>query len=473
MAAIDERNVIRRTQQELHAIWRWLYQIGRGGVAFGAEGGFSVEQMGLAVRWLGVVVVLLLSLFIDHIRRPSFDMPGLAVAGLAVVYNLLVTLFLLSGRHYASRRIVFAVLAVDWLVASLAVMLTGRSHSVFFILFFTLVITAAAQFGLHISLGYVAATFAFSATLYWLGLESDDLPLLGILSVYINALGLAAFATVALRQALYAEAERSRQESNRAAEMARREQMERDFLSIVSHELRSPLTAMKTSLSAVIAVEGRPPAEQRLLANIDRSNERLIALVNDLLDVARLQAGRLTLSLAPVDMREVVADAAAQVRPLTEARGQELRVHLPDQPLYVMADRRRIEQAALNLLFNANKFTPNGGHISLGLRRGVGERGEQAVLQVRDDGPGMSVAQQEHIFARFYSVNQMEQGKLATQKRTGEGLGLGLAITRSLVELHGGQIGVQSRRGWGSLFYIWLPTCPPAECDTNEEEGIE
>ncbi len=174
---------------------------------------------------------------------------------------------------------------------------------------------------------------------------------------------------------------------------------------------------MKTSISALQSVDERPEAEVRLLANINRSNERLIALVNDLLDVARLQAGRLTMNIAPTDLREVVAEAAAMVRPLTEAKGQELRVHLADQPLYVMGDRRRLEQALLNLLFNANKFTPSGGHISLGLRRGIGQNGgEQALVQVRDDGPGMSAEQQEHIFERFYSFSQIEPDKLATQK---------------------------------------------------------
>lgn len=474
MAAIEEQSIIERTRQEAAALKGWLYAVARGEwqrVMGDEERGFSVEQMSLVVRWLGVVVVLLLSLFIGHLQRDRFDLPSPLVAVLVVGYNLLVSL-LLNRRSYGSRQMKFAVLSFDWLVAGLAVMLTGRSHSVFFILFFSLVITAAAQLGLLISLGYVAATFGFSAALYWLGLESSDLPLLGILSVYINALGLAAFATVALRQALYAEAGRSRLERGRAEDIARREQMERDFLSIVSHELRSPLTAMKTSISALQSVEGRPEAEERLLANINRGNERLIALVNDLLDVSRLQAGRLTVNLAQIDIREIVADAAAMVRPLCEAKGQELRVHLPDQALYVMGDRRRLEQALLNLLFNANKFTATGGHISLGLRRSIGQSGgEQALVQVRDDGPGMSAEQQEHIFERFYSVSQMGADKLATQKRSGEGLGLGLAIARSLVELQGGQMGVQSRAGWGSLFYLWLPTCLPAECKAMPEEG--
>lgn len=475
MAAIGEQqSIIERTRREAQALRGWLYVVAHGQwqrVTSDEERGFSVEQMGLAVRWLGVIAVLLLSLFIGHIQRDRFDLPSPAVAGIIVAYNLLITFYLISRHNYASRRVMFAVMTLDWLAAALAVMLTGRSHSVFFILFFTLVITAAAQFGLLISLGYVAATFGFSAALYWLGLEASDLPLLGILSVYINALGLAAFATVALRQALYAEAERSRQERGRAADIARREQMERDFLSIVSHELRSPLTAMKTSISALQSVANRPEAESKLLANVNRSNERLIALVNDLLDVSRLQAGRLTVNMAPTDMCEVVAEAAAMVRPLTEAKGQELRVHLPDQPLYVLGDRRRLEQALLNLLFNANKFTASSGHISLGLRRGIGlSGGEQALVQVRDDGLGMSAEQQEHIFERFYSFSQIEPDKLATQKRSGEGLGLGLAIARSLVELHGGQMGVQSRLGWGSLFYLWLPTCPPDGCEVKAED---
>jgi len=452
-----------RWQREARSFWLWLRGIAAGRwqllVTLDERSGFSLEGMSLAVRWLGVLTVLALSFFIGHLPRPPFDLPGPVVAMAAVTYNLLVTLFLLTRRRYNNRRIVFAILLLDWLTAGAAVMLTGRAHSVFFILFFTLVITAAAQFGIITSLGYVGATFIFSAVLYWLGLERDDVPLLGILSVYINALGLAALATVALRQALYAEAERSRRASAKAEESANREQMERDFLSIVSHELRSPLTAMKTSISTLQAVP-QSEAELKLLANVNRSTERLIALVNDLLDLARLQAGRLQIVPTRIDLRAVVEEAAEHLRPLTEAKRQELRVHLGDEPIYVQAEKRRVEQALLNLLFNANKFAPEGGHLSVALRRGIGSDGcEQGLVQVRDDGPGLSPEQQERVFDQFYSVAHQETGKLATQKRSGEGLGLGLAITRSLIELQGGQVGVQSRPGWGSIFYFWLPLC--------------
>ncbi len=250
-------------------------------------------------------------------------------------------------------------------------------------------------------------------------------------------------------------------EREKAAESAAREQGEHDLLNTVSHDLRTPLTAIKTGVSGLLAGDApRPPAELRLLQNIDRSTERLILLVNDLLDMARLRAGRITLAREQLDLAELIHEAATTLRPLVEARNQTLTVVLPAETaatLVAEGDRRRLEQALLNILYNANKYTPPGGAITVGATPEAGA----VRVWVRDSGPGIAPADQRRIFERFYVAPGAGSRHDAT--------GLGLAIAQSLVELHGGQIGVESRPGAGSLFYFTVPV-QGATCDVQRAE---
>lgn len=254
---------------------------------------------------------------------------------------------------------------------------------------------------------------------------------------------------VAVRLARLYEMEREK-----AQRSEERERLERDLLSMVSHELRTPLTAIKTCVDALSAVEQqageRAPTEKRLLDNIDRSTERLINLVNELLDMARLRAGRVSLNLQQLNLGEVIQESAAQVKPLLDARNQTLLLDLPAcksprwNKLTALADRRRIEQVLLNLLSNANKYGPDSGVITLGAT----PRSGRIKVFVKDQGPGIEAYQQSRVFERFYQV--------AGRDRQPDGTGLGLAIARSIVELHGGQIGVHSRPNQGSTFYFTL-----------------
>src|SRR5579859_1276233 len=250
-------------------------------------------------------------------------------------------------------------------------------------------------------------------------------------------------------------------ERDKATLSAEREQMERDLLNTVSHELRTPLTAIKTGVSGLLAGgASRPAAELRLLQNVDRSTERLILLVNDILDMARLRSRRITLAHEQLDISEVIGDAVATLRPLAEAKGQTVAVELPVRsdrawqatPLQVQGDRRRLEQVLLNLLYNANKYSPPGGRITVGARA----EGASVRVWVRDTGPGIEAADQRRIFEQFYVARAAGEGR-------SEATGLGLAIARSLIELHGGQIGVESAPGAGSLFYFSVPIPAPAE----------
>jgi signal transduction histidine kinase len=263
-------------------------------------------------------------------------------------------------------------------------------------------------------------------------------------------------------------------ETERAVRLEERERLERDLLSMVSHELRTPLTAIKTSLSALAGLQEKHQADHtgangpaghtpgpesahmraRLLKNMERSTDRLIFLVEELLDMARLRAGRVVLQKQVLNMGEIITELAAQFRPMLAARGQTLTLDLPApgsarwSRLAVLGDRRRIEQVLVNLLDNAHKYGPEGSDIVVGAT----PRGEQVRVFVRDQGPGITPGDQHRIFEKFYQGRSAGQGQ---PTRPGS-LGLGLALARSIIELHGGHIGVHSRPGHGSTFFFTL-----------------
>lgn len=278
---------------------------------------------------------------------------------------------------------------------------------------------------------------------------------------------------VAVRLARLYEMEREK-----AARSEEREQLERDLLSMVSHELRTPLTSIKTCVGAlsdmspnVVGGVAKSGTQAKLVGNIGRSTDRLIGLVNELLDMGRLRAGRVSLQMQQVHIGHIIADVAGQMAPLLEAKEQTLAIDLPPSDsrrwtqLVVNADRRRIEQVLINLVANANKYSPACGKITVGAT----PRDGQVRVFVRDEGPGVAQHERDRIFEKFYT------GDTASLPGGGraDSMGLGLAIARSIVELHGGTIGVVSRTGNGSTFYFALPQpCEDTTADTGESVYI-
>jgi signal transduction histidine kinase len=230
------------------------------------------------------------------------------------------------------------------------------------------------------------------------------------------------------------------------------ERLRSEFLSVVSHELQTPLTAIVGA--ADLLLDGEPgtlTAEQtRFVGAIRRNGDRLIGLVNDLLDVSRLEAGRVALDRQPLDLGALARSSVRAMANLFEQKGQTVVVDAPgpdDPPIPpVLGDRRRLEQVLANLLANAGQYTPAGGQVEVRVRPG----GKMVVLTVADNGPGIGPADQAHLFDKFY------RGSSATNRRE-RGSGLGLAIVRSLVELHGGQVWLDSAPGEGARFSIALP----------------
>jgi signal transduction histidine kinase len=235
------------------------------------------------------------------------------------------------------------------------------------------------------------------------------------------------------------------------------------FLATLSHELRNPLAAIA---NAVRFLQIAPPSDPRAAPSRDvlgRQLAHLIRLVDDLLDVARIATGKIALRRESIDLADVVARAIEAARPHVDARRQRLEVRLPDEPLWTDADPIRLAQVASNLLSNAVKYTPDGGRIELAVE--AAQRGNgppQATLSVRDTGAGIPGETLPRIFELF------SQGEHLNGHREG-GLGVGLALVRELVALHGGTVEVSSAGvGQGAEFVVRLPLVAAPERAVRE-----
>jgi signal transduction histidine kinase len=221
------------------------------------------------------------------------------------------------------------------------------------------------------------------------------------------------------------------------------------LLSAVSHDLRNPLgvVMMATSFLREL-VPGDNTTIRRQLDMIGRSAEHMNRMIEDLLDVARVDSGRLSVELAPVAVAELVAEAMELLGPLVRDRGITLRAECDEDLPLVLADRNRILQVFSNLGGNAVKFTPAGGQITLGATAG----GDTVRLHVADTGQGIPAEHIPHLFDRFWQASRNDR----------RGIGLGLAIVQGIVAQHRGRVWAESTVGEGSTFRFTLPVAPPA-----------
>jgi signal transduction histidine kinase/CHASE3 domain sensor protein len=229
------------------------------------------------------------------------------------------------------------------------------------------------------------------------------------------------------------------------------ERMKDEFTALVSHELRTPLTSIIGYLELLrddAAADGADPAAQQrmqFLTVVDRNARRLLRLVGDLLFVAQVEAGKLSLEEADVDLGAVARESVEAAAPRARDGGVELALEADDAPV-VRGDRDRLAQALDNLVSNAIKFTPAGGRVAVRLAR----EDDRAVLEVADTGIGISQADLEQLFQRFFRTQRATSAAIP-------GVGLGLTIAQAIVHGHDGQISVQSRDGEGTTFRIELP----------------
>jgi signal transduction histidine kinase len=232
-----------------------------------------------------------------------------------------------------------------------------------------------------------------------------------------------------------------------ARERDRVEQMKDDFVLTVSHELRTPVTVVK-GFAEMLTAEPKSLNRRQLEAAevISDSAGQLQTMINDLLDLARSDAGKLRIDPQPISARALAERVGRQMRPNFDEKGQRLEISVEKDLPEVKADADRIAQVLSNLLINANKYAPKGAQVRLS----AGRVGGEVEFAVADNGPGLSEDELEHVFERFWRAESGETQAVG-------GTGLGLAIAKSLVELHGGAIAVSSAEGEGATFRFVLP----------------
>ena len=232
-----------------------------------------------------------------------------------------------------------------------------------------------------------------------------------------------------------------------------------EFLSNVSHELRTPLTSLAASIELLMNYDqGIPEDVSAVLRVIHRSTLWLHNLVENLLCASSIQVGRFQVDPQPTSLVEILEEAVSFVMPLLEKKQQTLKCDCPPRMSPVMADAQRIGQVLINLLHNASKYGPT--YDTIGLT--VEDLGSEVRLSISEHGPGIPPEEREHLFERFYRQRPAQGGGRP-------GVGLGLAIVRSIVELHGGAVGVQSALGEGSTFWFTLPKATAADLKRMRE----
>jgi signal transduction histidine kinase len=233
------------------------------------------------------------------------------------------------------------------------------------------------------------------------------------------------------------------------------ERLRTELLSTMAHELRTPLTAVRTSVGLLRAPKARPTDEQRrmLLESIERNADRMSRLIGDILELSRFRAGSVALQLRSFSAIGLAEAAIAVVAPLAAKREQVLGLVTDVDPDHVVyGDRRRLEQALINLVANAQRFSDDGGTV----RVRIETRGDETAWSVADDGPGISEEDQARLFERFFVGRSDRSGPR-------EGVGLGLPTALAIAQAHGGSIEVESKVGRGSTFVLVVPSGGPED----------
>ena len=243
------------------------------------------------------------------------------------------------------------------------------------------------------------------------------------------------------------------------------DRLKSEFVMTVSHELRTPLTIFKNILSnAMAGVMGKVPP--KLLRNLEMADEaigRLTSIINDFLDVSKLEVGKMKMRPEILCVQETVSKLVEMICFVTDSKNIQLDLRMPDNDLYINADYEQVTRVINNLIENATKFVPeNTGKIAIEIE----DRGERIGFNIRDNGPGIHGDDKEKVFDRFVQVEKhVGPGK--------HGTGLGLAICRDLIQLHSGRIWIEDNPSGGAIFRILLPKCDPKELESQTSKSTE
>jgi signal transduction histidine kinase len=441
-AAVEWVWQLRYALKTAMAKWRWTRPLAHDRAASASEPdilGTLLAPTLAAVRWGTVAALLLLS-----IAQPLIGRTGLPTWVLILIfaaYNGLITLSRRSVPWLGSFR---RIAVVDLLVVGALYTIAASPGGPIFILFLLITVCAAATNQWPRTLVYTAVVLLLMVII------SPALPLWTAGSVgkrdlfaRLIVIALTSSMTAVLVRRLEHEHRSACSSREQAAQQAELNRLRGVFVSSVSHDLRTPLTAMRAGLGMLqMSAHDRLRAdEEQLLTAARRNSERLGLLIDDLLTYQQLEVGTLRIVHTAVDLREVASNAVATLRPLLDEKGQSITLDL-GEALSATGDSRQLEQALVNVLANAHQHTPTGTQILI-----AGHVAPHELhVTVSDDGPGIPAEELERVFVRFH--------RLAP---AGGGSGLGLAIARSIVEHHGGRLWAESEGGRGTSVHLALP----------------
>lgn len=411
---------------------------------------YSLGVATSGLRWMTIVMLLSLALLQPRIGRVGLANWELLL--LFALYNLITEtiMFRVGGRTPLLWRTI-----IDLPATGLVYFCSTQPGAPQFDLVFLAVFCTAVNIRLLDSLMYTTAAVILTAliepTLPLWRPDSDSIRELGSRMV---TLALAGTGTAIMARLLTREHEHTRTARQETERLEQIDRQREDFIATISHDLRTPFTAVRAGLGMVQMSTGDRlrPEEQHLLNNVSRNADRLGILINDLLAFTQVEAGALRLDLRPLDLADIIEVAASSLQPLLREKGQSMEIHL-ERPLPHLGDGKRLEQVIVNLLDNAHRHTPPGTCITI-----TGHLQKKEILvTIQDNGPGIPPQECVAIFQRFHRVDLAEGG-----------WGLGLTIAQAITEKHGGRIWVDSELGLGATFHIGLPLYVEDDFDLEE-----
>jgi signal transduction histidine kinase len=396
----------------------------------------------------------------DRLIAPQIWLDLLVVRALVVVVNTIVVIWASKSRHPARGEVGFWLWLLVWslgisamlpfvgdgfeaYVVGLSIALVGAGILPYWgpvwSVSIVLVCAGAASFGVL----FASPSTGELLTFVFVILTTSTVSIVG--SVFRIHLKRREFEARSESERLRrAELERSNELSNALDRLSEVDRLKNEFFANISHELRTPLTLILSPVDELLA-NMRPGAERDALKVVRRNATRLLRMIDDLLDLARLEAGGLRLRVSQVDVAKLAEQVAGNARPTATSKGIEMAFSTEGEPSDVFGDPHRIEIILTNLVGNAIKFTPSGGRIQVS----VFHNAAGAAVEVTDTGPGISREEQQRVFDRFHQTETSE-------RRSQGGVGIGLALAHELAQLHGGSLTLQSTLGQGSTFTLFL-----------------